>query len=239
MHEVTGISASQRASLEREARQLINGHDRNYDSTIGRNEMERFTGSTSETFRTRNYFNDDLVEITTVYKDNYKGIRDEAFRAADANRDGRLNAQEMVRAYLHERDTNHDGNLSTWERMKMSLTSVSGMFQRFWSVETHRSSRTVYDPLPYYDDPYRPTPPRVDPRPPYYNDRPTPPRVDPRRPAPPPVYPRRDDRPAPPPVNPRRDDRPAPPPVGRSDRPAPPPVSPRNGRPAPPPVYND
>lgn len=233
MSRITGLSSSQIAALEREARNLVASYDRDRDGAIDRDERERFSGADSYTFSQRDYWNDDLVKLTTVYQNHYKGVRMDALQTADTNQDGRLIAGEMVEAYLADRDTNHDGNLSAWERFKMSFQSLTGQFERSWSVETHRSTRVIYDPLPYYEppsDPYRPAPPRVDPRPPRDPYRPTPPAVDPR---PPKIDPR---RPAPPPVDPRSpyEDpyRTAPsgsrkrPPKVNADRPAPPAVDP-------------
>lgn len=221
---ISGISASQRDSLRREAVDMITRHDRNYDGRLQRFEGqdERLVGSDSYSYTTR--ISDTYVNRTTIYQNTYDAFKAEAFDRADRNRDGELTADEIVDSYLEEKDSNHNGDLGFWEKMGVGAGDLRDRMTRKWTRETDR--RTTLEYSPDYDW-NRPTPPRPDwdrptpPRPDW--DRPTPPRPDWDRPTPPrpdssrPTPPRPDsDRPTPP----RPDSRPTPPSSG--DRPRPP-----------------
>lgn len=196
MSSVTGLSAKQTQQYLDEARKLIARYDRQNTGTIDEAEQPRYDGHTWNSFDTR--INDSYVMRTTTFYDRYTAIKGDEFRLADANRDNRLNDQEMLDAYLAERDSNHDGKLSSWEKFKMSFAGLRGKYEKSWEVETDRQTQLVYDPRPVYNPPSpRPVPPSANdrPTPPSVNDRPTPPSVGDR-----PTPPSTGSRPTPPSV---------------------------------------
>lgn len=192
MSPVTGISASQRAQYTQRAADVINRFDTNRNGTLERNENERYEGRYRSSYSSRY---GDYVTFTTVVNDRFSLVKADAFAKGDANRDGKLTKDEMVEAYLVDRDSNRDGKLSSWEKFKMGFSGVTGMFQTSREREVDRSSYTIYDPLP---EPPRPTPP-------YAGDRPTPPSTGSR-----PTPPSTGSRPTPPSTN---SGRPTPPPI--------------------------
>lgn len=213
---IAGLSQSDLNAYRNEATRLVNRFDLDGDRRLGAREAarDRVIGSDSYSFTTR--ISENYVERTTVYQDTVASLRGDVLRAADTNGDDAVDADEMVEAYLKDRDTNGDGKLGWWEKTKMAFSGLEGLFQSTRAVETDRRTSVEYSPQVDYN---RPTPPSP-------STRPTPPSPSTR-----PTPPSPSTRPTPPSPN---SDRPAPPPVG--SRPAPP--SPDNSRPAPPSVSN-
>jgi hypothetical protein len=189
------LSPKDLARYQADAKRLIAKFDSNNDGVLDATEIKKFDGRDSWTTSTR-IGSSDFVSRTTVYYDKYRGIKEDEFRNADANKDNKLTDQEIFDAFADKTDRNKDGKFGFFEKLGKS---VEGQFSKSWQVETDRKTRVEYDPLPR--DYNRPTPPSSG-----GYDRPTPPSSG--------GY----DRPTPPSSG---SDRPTPPSSG-SDRPTPP-----------------
>lgn len=220
---ITGLNASQLASYRTEAQRLIAKYDRNGDGKLDRTEAARPVSMGSDSYNFTNRISHDYVEVTTVYQDNYSKLDMGNAMMADKNGDGAVDADELVDSYLEQKDSNHNGSLSFWEKMGMGTGNFRGRLESSSSVETDRRTRTEYDPeidvvyvpstpIPPAPD-YRPTPPPVVVNP--YSPGPTPPAPN-YRPAPPSPS----TRPTPPSIG--GSTRPTPPSPGSSSRPTPP-----------------
>jgi Ca2+-binding EF-hand superfamily protein len=202
---VSGLSSSQMQDYRNAAQRLVATYDRNGDGAIDRDEAQQQIRTGSDSYSLTNRISNDYVERTTIFQDNFTRLSAGDIAAADRNGDGLVTADELVNAYLERKDSNHNGNLSWWEKLSTSIGGMRDMFQNNTSVETNRITTMEFDPIynppvvvvvdPYSPGPtpprpnYRPAPPDVSnpyrPTPPSVGGRPTPPSV---RPTPPRVH---------------------------------------------------
>lgn len=144
--DASGIStpAKLREKTTRAALVVIAGYDKSDDGAVSREETPRFREHEFTTLTTR--LDESWVLRTTIYYDVYQAIRPEEFHMADTNGDRRVTVEEMVESYFKHRDSNDDGKLGWWERLKGVFNPLSEMFEEETWVETDRKSRREYEP---------------------------------------------------------------------------------------------
>lgn len=222
MEIIPGLKQKHINKAEDQAKKLIAQFDANNDGVLSQEELKekevrRYTTTDGGV---REWYNEDYIKYTHTDKVDYDRIDADKFKTYDADKDGKLTADEMVEAFMKESDRNKDGKVGFFERWLGRLPSIDQIFKRSRTQITGQRTTTVYSPKPRDND--RPTPPGGS----TGGDRPTPPggSTGGDRPTPPGGS-TGGDRPTPPGGSSSGSDRPTPPggsSSSGSDRPTPP-----------------
>lgn len=174
MDIIPGLKQKHISKAEDQAKKLIAKFDANNDGKLSGEELkEKEVRKYTTTTSAREWYNEDFIKYTHTDKVDYDRIDETKLKAYDADKDGKLTAEEMVKAFMQEADKNKDGKVGFFERWLGRLPEMDDIFERTRTAITGQRTSTVYSPLPRDYD--RPTPPGGSDYWDDYNDRPTPP----------------------------------------------------------------
>jgi hypothetical protein len=154
MPSIPGYSDKQLASWKQQATGLVAKYDKNKNGGIDADEVKQFAYKDSD--KRDNYWVGDFVNRTYTYYDVYDQLDATKVKGLDADKDGKLSADELNDAHtalLPKKDKDGDGKVSFWEKIKASFGGGSApSFDEMVgatteSVETGRESKTEYSPL--------------------------------------------------------------------------------------------
>lgn len=159
----TKFPPAERAKFAYLGHRVIGHYDRNGDRMLGAKETPVVyqQGHTDVLQRT----DDHWVLHTRISYDRWRALKGGMLAHLDIDRNEKISVGELLDPYLMERDTNGNGEIGLWERIKIAFVSVSGRYEDKWVKETGREQWWDYDPRGDSDRPRPPVPREKPPQP--------------------------------------------------------------------------
>jgi hypothetical protein len=150
MPSIPGYSDKQLTAWKQQAAKLVSDFDQNKNGAIDANELSKFAYKTTDTHD--NYWVGDFCNRTYTYYDVYDKVDEGKFKAVDANKDGKVTADELAeahRAALPKRDLNGNGKVSWWEKFRAkAVPAVDSLLGVTTDMrQTGKETKNEYSPL--------------------------------------------------------------------------------------------